>query len=290
MFARTIEDHAVSDEAAVTRNRGGSGISGWEIVMGRLLLTLLVVLFIADWLLQPDKFQIEEILVHGESGSASSEQVKKVALNALDGNFFSLDLERLEYEVEQLPRVFSASLRRQWPSTIVINVVEAELAARWSTDRWVSLAGELVVRPVNEKWDHSTLAQLNGPEDQVEVVWDAFQQWSGKFAALGLSLDALSLSPTGLFDLRISPSVAQVQDESGKLDGQVGDMDAGITLIVESQNSRVRVQRFLEVLEPRLVARFAEMESIDLRYPNGFAIGWRDRETVSASGLRSGSI
>ncbi len=290
IFARTIEDNAISDEAAVDdRNQDSSNRSGWEVVISRLLLTLLVVLFVADWLLQPDKFQIEEIQVYGESGHGGDEQVKKVVRHALDGNFFSLNLERLEYEIEQLPWVFSASLRRKWPSTIAVNVVEAELAARWGTDKWLSLAGDLVVRKANEKWDHSAMTQLNGPEDQVEVVWDTFQQWSGKFAALGLSLDALSLSPTGLLDFRISVAAPVLQDESGNPDDRAADTAADVTLIVEVRNSQERVQRFLEALDLWLLARFPEMESVDLRYPNGFAIGWRDRGTASASTLKSES-
>ncbi len=288
MFARTVEDNAIPDEATFDdRNRDSSNVSGWEIVMGRLLLTLLLILFVADWLLQPDKFQIEEILVYGESGDLGDEQVKKVAQNALDGNFFSISLEKLESEVEQLPWVFSASLRRQWPSTIVINVVEAELAARWGTDKWLSLAGDLIVRPVNEKWDHSALARLDGPEDQVDVVWKAFQQWSGKFASVGLSLDALSLSPTGLLDLRISAAAPGLQGESDNPNGRIADTDSSVTLIVELKNSWTRVQRFLDTLDSRLLVRFPEMESVDLRYPNGFTIGWRDRGAVSVAGFES---
>ena len=289
-LARTIEDNAIPGEVAVDdRNRGSSNISGWEIVIGRLLLTLLLILFVADWLLQPDRFQIEEILVHGESGDSGGEQVKKVVQNALDGNFFSISLERLENEVKQLPWVFSASLRRQWPSTIVVNVVEAELAARWGTDKWLSLAGDLVVRKANEKWDHSALAQLDGPEDQIDVVWKAFQQWSGKFASAGLSLDALSLSPTGLLDFRISVGAPGLQGESYNPDGRIADTDSNLTMIVELENSWTRVQRFLDALDRQLMVWFPEMESVDLRYPNGFTIGWRDRETVSAIGFESES-
>ena len=82
MFNRTIEDHVIPDGAADDRNPGSSNISGWEMVVGRLLLTLLLILFAADWLLQPDKFQIEEILVSGESGDEGGEQVKQVVRNA----------------------------------------------------------------------------------------------------------------------------------------------------------------------------------------------------------------
>ena len=290
IFARTIEDNFIPGEVAVDdQNRNSSNISGWEIVIGRLLLTLLLILFVADWLLQPDKFQIEEILVYGESGNSGGEQVKEAVQNALDGNFFSISLERLENEVEQLPWVFSASLRRQWPPTIVINVVEAELAARWGTDKWLSLAGDLIVRPVNEKWDHSTLAQLDGPEDQVDVVWKVFRQWSGKFASVGLSLDALSLSSTGLLDFRISAAAPGLQGESDNPDGRIADTDSNVTMIVELENSWTRVQRFLDTLDSRLLVRFPEMESVDLRYQNGFTIGWRDSGAVSVASSGSGS-
>ena len=291
IFARAIQDNANADEAVVDdRKPGASGVSGREMVIGRLLLTSLVVLFIADWLFQPDKFQIEEVLVYGESADTGDGQVEKVVRNALDGNFFSVDLKRLENEVEQLPRVFSASIRRQWPSTIVVKVVESELAARWGTDKWLSTEGDLVVRKVNEKWDHGALARLDGPEDQVKVVWQVFQQWSGKFAAVGLSLDALALSPAGLLDFRLSATAAGLRGGPGPAHGHAGDTDSSANVVVELENSRIRIQRFLDTLDQGLLARFPQMKSVDLRYPNGFAVGWRDRATVSVIDAGSAGV
>ncbi len=287
MFERAVDNNVIADEAAVDgANQGSSRVSAWEMATGRLLLTLLVILFVADWLFQPGKFQIEEIRVYGESADSGNEQIEKVVRDALDGNFFSTSLKRLEHEVEQLPRVFSASLRRQWPSTIVVNVVEAEFAARWGSDKWLSTAGDLVVRKVNERWDHSALARLDGPEDQAEAVWNVFRQWSGKFAAAGLSLDALNLSPTGLLDFTISAADSGLQREQRPAHGHTADTE--VTLIVELQNSRIRVRRFLDALNEGLLARFPEMASVDLRYPHGFAIGWRGRGTAAAADSEPG--
>ena len=283
-LAPTIPGNANLGEAVVDdQNRGSSDVSGWEVLLGRSLLALLLILFAADWLLQPEKFQIEEIVVHGESGDLGGEQVKNVVKNALDGNFFSISLERLESEVEKLPWVLSASLRRQWPSTIIINVVEAELVARWGTDKWLSFAGEPVLLQANDKLDHSDLVQLNGDlvqlnghEDQIDVVWEAFQQWSEKFASIGLSLDELSLSSTGLLEFGISPGALGLQSDLYNPDGQMADTDSSVTMIVELENSGMRVRRFLDALDQQFLARFLEMESVDLRYPNGFTISWRD--------------
>ncbi len=276
-LAPTISDNAILDEAVVDdQSRGSSDVSGWVALLGRSLLALLLILFVADWLLQPDNFQIEEIVVHGASGDTGGEQVKNVVKNALDGNFFSISLERLESEVEKLPWVLSASLRRQWPSTIIINVVKAELVARWGTDKWLSFSGEPVLLQANDKFDHSDLVQLNGHEDQINVVWEAFQQWSGKFASIGLSLDELSLSSTGLLEFGISLGALGLQSDLYNPDGQTADTDSSVTMIVELENSGMRVQRFLDALDQQFLARFLEMESVDLRYPNGFTISWRD--------------
>ena len=276
-LAPTIDDNAILGEAVVDdQNRGSSDVSGWEVLLGRSLLALLLILFVADWLLQPDKFQIEEIVVHGESGDLGGERVKNVVQNALNGNFFSISLERLESEVEQLPWVLSASFRRQWPSTIIINVVEAELVARWGTDKWLSFAGEPVLLQANDKSGHSELVQLNGHEDQIDVVWEAFQLWSEKFASIGLSLDELSLSSTGLLEFGISPGALGLQSDLYNPDGQMAGTDSNVTMIVELENSGMRVRRFLDALDQQFLARFLEMESVDLRYPNGFTISWRD--------------
>ncbi len=278
----TIEDNAILGEAVIDdQNRGSSDVSGWEGLLGRSLLALLLILFVADWLLQPDKFQIEEIVVHGESGNLGGEQVKNAVQNALDGNFFSISLERLESEVERLPWVLSASLRRQWPSTIIINVVEAKLVARWGTDKWLSFAGEPVLLQANDKSDHSDLVQLNGHENQIDVVWEAFQQWSEKFASIGLSLDELSLSSTGLLEFGISLGALGLQGDLYNPDGQMADTDSNVTMIVELENSGMRVRRFLDALDQQFLARFLEMESVDLRYPNGFTISWRDPRAES---------
>ncbi len=276
-LAPTIPDNAILGEAVVDdQNRGSSDVSGWEVLLGRSLLALLLILFVADWLLQPDKFQIEEIVVHGESGDLGDEQVKNVVQNALDGNFFSISLERLESEVEQLPWVLSASLRRQWPSTIIINVVEAKLVARWGTDKWLSFAGEPVLLQANDKSDYSDLVQLNGHEVQIDVVWKTFQQWSEKFASIGLSLDELSLSSTGLLEFGISLGALGLQSDLYNPDGQMADTDLNVTMIVELENSGMRVRRFLDALDQQFLARFLEMEYVDLRYPNGFTISWRE--------------
>ncbi len=38
-----------------------------------------------------------------------------------------------------------------------------------------------------------------------------------------------------------------------------------------------RMQRFFSVAVPELGAEFERVQYIDLRYPNGFAVGWREQ-------------
>ena len=41
------------------------------------------------------------------------------------------------------------------------------------------------------------------------------------------------------------------------------------------EQTDARIRQFLAALHHRLIAEFPAMRSIDLRYPNGFAIGWK---------------
>ncbi len=240
------------------------------------VLTLgLIVLFLADRMFHPDKFQINEIVVHGDFHNVDGGQVHRVVEGALDGNYFSVSLQRMEKEITELPWVFSASLRRRWPSTIVVDVIEIQPVARWGESQWLNFTGDLVeVQAGGSGADYDVLPGLSGPYGSTETVWRAFRSWSGRFASSGLALNGLKLEGSGLWLLDLSLG-ALVLSQDGSSPAK-NDRTGGITMIVEGERSTPDIQRFIRTLNQHLIAKFPDMMSVDLRYPNGFAIRWKD--------------
>ena len=248
----------------------------WAGVLIGASITLLVALFVTDRLFNPQKFQIKEIEVHGRFSHVDGTQVKQIVEAGLKGNYFSVSLHRLENKIRQIPWVFSASLRRQWPSTIVVDIVEVQPVATWGDSRWLNFTGDLVDRPAQANPESSyDLPILYGPESDKKIIWKAFQRWSERFASSGLSLDELRLDSTGLWSLKLSlGALALNGDQSSVVSGDVATMPPQVTMVVDKANAFSHIQRFIKALNQELIVQFPQMKSIDLRYPNGFAISW----------------
>ena len=251
-----------------------AALAGWIITP---VLLALAALFVADRLYNPERFRIEAVEVQGRFSRVDAGRVKAAVANTISGNYFSLSLPRIEARVEELPWVFSASVRRQWPATLVVEVAEVQPVAKWGTTHWLHFTGDLVARPAGSRAtpaEHD-LPLLSGPDDRRQAVWQAFRRWSERFAAKGLRLDQLRLDARDLWHLRLSPG-ALVRDGNAQTTPLASPAPPGsVTLVVAGDNAEARIAQFAEVLAQQLMTEFAAMRSIDLRHPNGFAVGWK---------------
>ncbi|MGB5708614.1 MAG: FtsQ-type POTRA domain-containing protein [Arenicellales bacterium] len=245
---------------------------GWVAGMAFVVLLGFIILFVADRLYHPQKFRIEEVEVHGQFNHVDGDQVKQVVETSLDGNYFSASLEGIEQSVRDMPWVFDASVRRQWPSTLIVEIVEIQPIAEWGDDEWLNSNGDLVSR---EPWD-GNLPILAGPESMQEMVWKAFQEWHGMFAAHGLSLDRLEFDQRELWYLTLSLTALALDRNAIALEETSNESThaAEVTMIVDNSDATARIERLINALNTQLIAEFPGMKSIDLRYPNGFAINW----------------
>ncbi len=261
-------------------------LAGWIVTP---VLLALVALFVADRLYDPEQFRIETIKVQGRFDRVDGEQVKAMVAQSISGNYFSVSLSRIESRVEKLPWVFRASVRRQWPATLVVEVGEVRPVARWGAHHWLHFTGDLVKREVASESGVAALPQdlplLSAADDRREMVWQTYRKWSGLFAASGLRLDELRLDARGLWHLQLSPDALAWQRDTAQ-DATPGP----VALIVARENAEARIAQFVNVLTQRLLAEFPDMRSIDLRHPNGFAVGWRTSPRTSQNSLRIQSI
>ncbi len=278
-----------------TSSNSAQGGRLWVTTFVWLLLLAMIGIFTVDRLYNPGKFRIEQIEVRGQFREVNAERVKESVETALQGNYFSASLEHIETAIKELPWVFDASIRRQWPSTLVVEVEEVQPIAEWGTDQWLNASGDLVSRESSDQ----QLPALSGPVSMQETVWKMFQEWHGKFASHGLSLDRLRFDERELWYLTLSltalaidrSALAKTEEESSPLSvtisaesGETGpahDYLAEVTMIVDNADATPRINRLIKALNSQLIAEFPSMKSIDLRYPNGFAINWIKRSPAT---------
>lgn len=229
--------------------------------LGRWLLAALLfgglasgALWGGAWLLTPNNVPMQRIRVVGEIRHTRQALLEQTLASRLQGSFFGLELEQVRAAVEALPWVTRASVRRIWPSTLEVWVKEREALARWGKDGVVSPEGVVFMPESGTVPPH--LAHLSGPSDSAPEVVDGYNRMRRRLQQPGLGLDIarLQLSERRAWTL---------------------DLNNGVRLYLGNIDVDQRLNRFLKQL-PGL-AQQGEMEHVDARYTNGFAVRWKPR-------------
>ncbi len=255
----------------------------WLVVTVAVLLSGLGLLYLADQLFHPDRFPFSNIEVRGDLQFVKGDQVLEAVNASLAGNYFSASLPRLESAVEQLSWVSSATLRRQWPSTLVVDVKEMQPVARWGGDQWLQFAGgdPVIVPPIHGIVQDAGLPRLDGNDREAPLVWKTFQQWSEKLSSNGLVVNEISLHSRGLWTLKVSRSVLGLNSAHAPASIAGGTGNPAVEIVVDQDNAEVKLDRLIAALHQKLMSRFPEMKKIDLRYANGFAVSFRELSPLS---------
>jgi len=195
---------------------------------------------------------VRSIVIDGPFQRVAAVEVQQAALGALKGGIVSADLDRLRKAVEALAWVDRARVQRLWPDRIRIEIVEQQAAARWGEDSLLNTRGELFAAGV--RLVPPELPRLEGPEGTEEQVAQRYLAIQDRLSQLGFQVVALRLDARGAWEL---------------------DLSTGVTVRLGRRQVDERMDRFVQFGAPVISGRAAEIRYVDMRYSNGFAIGWR---------------
>lgn len=202
------------------------------------------------------------LVVAGVMDRVDVEDVRaRVTATLATRRFFEADLERLARSVRSLGWVADARVRRQWPDTLRVEVLEHVPAARWTQGRVIDTRGR-VFRP-DSTAGLAHLPELSGPEGSEQYLLERFSDISHRFERAGVGLSRLEIDDRRAWELTL---------------------DSGPTIRLGRRNARERLNRFLDVVVPALGESLSRPAYIDMRYTNGFAIREPAGQAVSGSG------
>lgn len=217
------------------------------------------------WLAQRPVFAITHVEVEPMYGGSlrhvNAPSVRANAISKLSGNFFTLDLDAARQAFESVPWVRRASVRREWPSGLSVQVEEHEPLGTWGspeTGRLINTYGELFVANTAEAEEDAQLLALDGPPGSHGDVVEKLQIMREWFRPLKAEPLAVTLSGRYAWRARLSNGmVVELGREQTDLDRAAMDE---------------RVKRFV-IAWPQVTEQWGKrIEYADLRYPNGFAI------------------
>lgn len=172
----------------------------------------------------------------------------------------SINLATVRHAIESLPWVDVASVERAWPHGLRVTVIEQVPAARWGANGLLNTRGELFMS--ESRHIPNELPKLAGPAGSENTVAQRYLAAQGRLVEAGMRIAALKLDERGAWEM---------------------DLDNGVTVRLGRRQVDERFDRFL-VAGLKLVAqRSGEMRYVDMRYTNGFSVGWRSGATRLAT-------
>lgn len=192
------------------------------------------------------------ISMDGSFQRVSPGQIENAVAPFANAGFLSADLDAVQRAVEAVPWVEHARVQRRWPNSLHVTVIEQTAAARWGESGLLNTRGELFVRAAAHV--PPELPRLSGPEGTEATVARRYLAVQGRMQEAGMRIAALRLDERGAWEM---------------------DLDNGVTVRLGRRDVDERFDRFMRTAAPALAHRLTEVAYIDMRYSNGFAIGWR---------------
>jgi cell division protein FtsQ len=223
---------------------------------GALLLLMIGALSALTWALDRP---VRVISMDGSFQRVSPGQIEKAVAPFANAGFMSANLDDIQRAVEALPWVDHARIARLWPNSLRVTVTEQTAAARWGESGLLNTRGELFVRAAAHV--PAELPRLSGPEGTESQVAQRYLSAQGRMFEAGMRIAALRLDDRGAWEM---------------------DLDSGVTVRLGRRDVDERIDRFIRTASQVIAHRLTEISYVDMRYSNGFAIGWRNQGTPAS--------
>ena len=195
---------------------------------------------------------IARVSVQGELSYISQQAVQERIAPFIASSFFNVDLTGMRAELESMPWIARAEVRRVWPDQVSIRLEEQLPVARWGSEALLNNQGQAFAP--RELTHYENLPLLSGPQRAQQQVMQQYQVLSQMLRPLGFSITALELREHGSWFIST---------------GQGVDILLGRDHLVE------KIRRFSAIYDKVLKEQIANIARIDLRYANGLAVAWR---------------
>jgi cell division protein FtsQ len=244
---------ATSGEPALVERLDWRRITVAAGVLGACTFSMLMVHLALD---RP----VRRVLVEGAFQRVSPPEIESAVTEVVRGGLASVDLGKVRARVENIPWVDSVVVSRRWPDAVRVVVVEQVAAARWNDTGLLNARGELFIR--NARFVPPELPLLEGPDGSESAVAQLYLDAQGRLLEAGLRLTGVRLDERGAWEL---------------------ELGNGLTVRLGRQAVTDRLDRFIRLASPMVAKRVAEISYVDMRYTNGFSVGWNGRSALAVA-------
>ena len=226
-------------------------LSGMIFFSSVLSLTIAIFYFALTWMLDEKRLPLSNLALEGDFQHVSEEEVQKIFFGIENlGTFMSQDIDIIQESIEDIPWAAKASVRKQWPDTIKVFLIEHQVSAIWNGNELLNEHGDVFGADIASS--KKAVVKLYGPKGTSKAVLIAWQEMSPRFKIINLDITSLLLNERNAWQVILSNNIRL---ELGK----------------ESLDERIN--RFIALYQ-KLENQIENVSYMDLRYDTGVAIGW----------------
>lgn len=220
------------------------------------LLGLVLLLIGGCWIwlvmTSPNWFPFKHVRIVANYSYIPAPQLQRIVRRSIQGGFFSLNVAKLKRELLQQSWVDQVAIRRLWPSTLLVRVIEHHPVARWNEGGLLSEQGKVFYPNLAKQ--RLDLPHLMGTEQSAPRVLNEYRSLSTLLLPLKLKIAKLRLTARDSWEMRLAN---------------------GIRVNLGRENIDMRMEKFVLAYPQLRHRQSASISQVDLRYPNGFAVAWQ---------------
>lgn len=204
--------------------------------------------------------EITSIEINGPFERVTALHIEAAISKQIEAGFVGADIDRIQESIIALPWIDQARVARRWPSRISITVTEQVPAAVWGDSGLLNTRGELFVTDLRHA--PAELPRLSGPEERSADVASRYLAVREQLIPLGLDVRRVHLDDRGSWEMTLGNGI---------------EVRLGRKAVAD------RTDLFLDIVADIITGRAMDIEYVDMRYGNGFTIGWKNGSQSPAS-------
>jgi len=203
---------------------------------------------------------IRSITIEGPFQRVSALQIEEAISGALSDGFLSANLSEIQQQIVALPWIDQANVARRWPSQLDISVIEQVPAACWGERGLLNTRGELFV--TDARHIPAELPRLSGPANRSDEIAKRYLVVREQLIPFGLDLRRVHMDARGAWEMTLQN---------------------GVDIRLGRREIEQRTELFLDVVAKIITNRAVDIDYVDMRYSNGFTIGWKNGAKAPAA-------
>ncbi len=195
---------------------------------------------------------IKHVRIESTFQYISKDEIKTLLIPLVDVGFFDANVQAIQERLAQLVWVESATVNRVWSDTLTIKIKEKRPFVRWGEQNLISGRGE-IIKPA-EIEPFVNLPVLNGPEGQQVKSLEIMKGVNTALADQAMQMAEFSINNRWAWKIKLT---------------------TGLEILLGRNDQLKKLQRFMKTLDVLGREQINAMAVVDLRYPNGYAVSWK---------------